>query len=345
MKEDQGEKGTNLLALKKLVAQDKTQAALVELTKIAIEKKDKGLENECHLLTSRVEKLKQDQRKGLLTPAEVQKESNSIKDSILQLIDELNEPSQDKHAAQENGHLFKGKKMSWKRLFGGLAALIAVGAGIAEISGYSIRDWLDHTKQNQVQVIDEHQDSVAVVTPSPTPEIENSNQEIATTPEGTKEEKTQSSVSSQEPNGDELPPAKTKLSLQIRTNKGTDQLQFKEDEEVRLYFQVSRTCKLRTIYKLADGQLILLEDDRAVNAPEIGQWIELGDGFEVAPPFGVEELYVFAQEKDFPTLTTEEIDGYTFIKTGLPTALSKTRGLKKKNVFVESKLQITTTKN
>jgi len=143
----------------------------------------------------------------------------------------------------------------------------------------------------------------------------------------------------------EVPVKKPKLSVQIKTQKGTQDLIFKKSEELQLFFKVTRPCKLRTIYRLADGMLILLDNDRIVNTPEINKWVQLSDGFEVTAPFGDEELYIFAQEKDFPELITEKIDGYTFIKDGLPSALSKTRGLKKKQVFAEDKLKITTQQN
>ena len=136
------------------------------------------------------------------------------------------------------------------------------------------------------------------------------------------------------------------LTLDCKTNKGTQNLVFKKDDLLRLYCKVNKACLLRVLYKLADGRLILLENDLQIASTQVGQWIELGDAFEVSEPFGAEQLYLFAQNTPFPTLQIENTpDGYPLIKEGLPQALSKSRGLKKKQWFAEYHLDIQTQEN
>ena len=138
-----------------------------------------------------------------------------------------------------------------------------------------------------------------------------------------------------------VPPSIEKLSLQCKTDK-SGQNEFVEGDIIRLYYKVNKPCMLRIIYKLADGQQVLLEDDLKVGETQVGQWMEIGDGYEVYEPFGEEELYVFAQEKEFPVLQTNEEDGYEFIESNLETTLSKTRGLKSMNRQVEGKIEMIT---
>ncbi len=93
---------------------------------------------------------------------------------------------------------------------------------------------------------------------------------------------------------------------------------------------------MRVIYQLANGQLVLLENDRQVSAAEVDQWLQTGPSFEVAAPFGEERVYVFAQTVAFPPLTTQkDAGGFLLIADKLSTALEKTRKLKRRQLFAE----------
>jgi len=325
--------------IKQLIAQNKTQQVFDELNAAAFTKSDTAFQNNLILLEARWKKLKEDRTKGILSTENQELATNKIHNDLLALLDGMgktktttpDDASVPKVAATE-----KVKKTSWKSILTILAATIAVLAGIAEVSGYSLRDWWEQKPsiENNNDLSQKPSDTgspIATIPAAPT-QTDTSGQSSTT-------DKPKEAVK------EELPKAKAKLQVQIRTQKGQQDLVFKESEEVHLFFKVNRPCKLRTIYRLADGLLILLDNDRIVNTAETNKWVQLSDGFEVAAPFGVEELYLFAQEKNFPTLQTEEKDGYTIIKDELPTALSKTRGLKKKQVFAEDKLNITTQKN
>ncbi|MFK8009291.1 MAG: hypothetical protein AB8H03_23220 [Saprospiraceae bacterium] len=315
-------KQINVPHLRQLIAQNKTQQVFDQLNAAAITMSDSTLRNKITLLEARWKKLKEEQIKGIISSENQGLENNRINNNLLTLLEEVENPPATPLVNEPS------QKTSWKTILTIFAATIGVLAGIAEISGYSIRDWWESNPPTNNTPAQIPIDTTATSTGTSTP----TNPQTPTTNQPKNKTTT------------ETPPPKEKLQVQIKTNKGSKDLIFNESEEVRLFFKVNRPCKLRTIYRLADGMLILLDNDRLVNTPETNKWVELSDGFEVAAPFGVEELYIFAQEKDFPSLQTIEQDGYTIIQEGLPTALSKTRGLKKKPVFAESKLNITTQK-
>ena len=324
---------SNIHNLKQLVAQNKTKAVLKKLVQIAPRLKDEDLRNEIFLLSNRFESLEQQKRKNTIALEAYQLERNKINNSLLELLDKV-----EAALGNENGGLSGaiGKsRWSWKTISGTLVAIIGVSAGIAEISGYSIRDFYSSEQTPETETTQDNltrEDKKDTLTDTFTPpqtQSQNTN-----TPQKKDNDQTR-----QEP----LPPPKTKLTIEIKTNKGKDNLSFKEGELVRLYFKVNQPCKIRSIYQLADSTLVLLDNDRQVNQPEVGIWVELGDGFDVSPPFGRERLYIFAQESNFPALVTATTpDGYTLIKEGLPNALRKTRGLKKRPTFAEDQLQIIT---
>ena len=132
------------------------------------------------------------------------------------------------------------------------------------------------------------------------------------------------------------------LEVEIKTNKGKENLEFVEGETMRLFFKVNQPCYLRILYRLATDEIVLFYDDKYVEEAETNKFIEIGDGFEAAAPFGKENLHVFLSRNSFPKLNTQSEDGYTYVMDQLPEALSKTRGFKKKNEFVETSLEIVT---
>ncbi len=131
------------------------------------------------------------------------------------------------------------------------------------------------------------------------------------------------------------------LTLSARINEGSQNVSFATGETIELFTQVNKPCTLRILYMLADGQMILVEKDRIVNSTEINQQIEIGDGYEVAAPYGKETFIILASTKDFPTLNTIEEDGYTKIIEPTKT-LQKIRGIKPKVYFQQTSIHIET---
>ena len=337
----------NRLNLRKLIAQYKTENVFTILSASKVVQADKDIQDTITLLESRWTKLKDEQRKAILSREQYQLEQNKIHNSLLELINELKIPETGPLDVSTSPPIDTSTtthakaKSSWKTMLTAFITLIGVLAGIAEISGYSIKDWWEGEQVKKVETISKQPETPTkeiAPTPPAKPKAPSTSPKEPTITKANTTKKTA-------PVKEVLPAPKEKLTILIKTQKGTEHLVFNESEEVQFYFNVNRPCKLRTIYKLADGSLVLLDNDRLVNQAETGQWVQLSDGFEVAAPFGAEALYIFAQEKDFPALITEELDGYAYIKEGLPIALSKTRGLKKKRAFAESSLSITTQKN
>ncbi|MEM6316501.1 MAG: hypothetical protein AAF960_02470 [Bacteroidota bacterium] len=334
----------NLPNLRQLIAENDLPTVFAQLNLAASQLANDDFTNQLTLLESREKKLRADQRRGILTSEQYNVEKNRINESLLTLATEMSQATTNtaitassntdikvtvttnSSASVTDNTTIAQKKVSWKPILAAIVTTIGVLAGLAEITGYSFRDLLERDSSDPVILGDTMKavpPPIDTVPPSPPP------------PKSPVTKKTEILP---------LPPPKAKLQVQIQTQRGRQNLVFKENEEVLLYFKVSRPCQLRTIYRLADNTLVLLDNDRLVNAPETNRWVQLADGFEVAEPFGVEELYIFAQETAFPKLITEEIDGYTIIREGLPSALRKTRGLKKKQVFAEDRLTITTKK-
>lgn len=135
-------------------------------------------------------------------------------------------------------------------------------------------------------------------------------------------------TNSLESNSDKILPTEistTNLTIAVKTNKGNKQLEFSEGETMQLYFFVNKPCYLRLIYRLADGSLVLLRDDLTVNSSECNQWNKIKESFVCSPPFGYENLYIYASINPFQKLKTETNSaGYKIITEGLATTLNRT---------------------
>ena len=114
------------------------------------------------------------------------------------------------------------------------------------------------------------------------------------------------------------------LAVTIDTDRGPGPITLTEGEIVTLYVSVNQEAYLQLIYVLQDGRKILLMDNNYhIDTSKAGTVVEIGQ-FECAPPFGIEELYVYAQPTPFPEFKpgeTYEKDGFVF--------LTKTRALRR----------------
>lgn len=128
------------------------------------------------------------------------------------------------------------------------------------------------------------------------------------------------------------------LAVTIDTDRGTGPITLSEGEIVTLYVSANQEAYLQLVYVLQDGRRILLMDNNYhIDSSKVGTAVEIGQ-FECAPPFGIEELYVYAQPTPFPEFKpgeTYEQDGFVFLKEKKTRAL---RLVRPKNV-----LSITTT--
>ncbi|MEM6631364.1 MAG: hypothetical protein AAF694_16915 [Bacteroidota bacterium] len=133
------------------------------------------------------------------------------------------------------------------------------------------------------------------------------------------------------------------LHLECKTNKGKEGLEFVQGEIMRLYVKVSKPCYVRITYMLADGRLVLFKDSFQISEEQVGDFVEIGDGFEASPPFGEEKVFFYAQTEPLnplPIQTTE--DGYQLIAEQSEAQRNNTRGFLPKVYKAESELKFRT---
>jgi hypothetical protein len=136
------------------------------------------------------------------------------------------------------------------------------------------------------------------------------------------------------------------LSLEVWTNKGTENLLYSQGDTLKLYIRANKECYVRFIYYLADGSSVLLLDDYYIGTDKVNKVYQLPDEFICSPPFGVETLQVNAQTEKFEPLITKKVDGYRYITDDLAVIIEKNRGFKKldnnKVLKSEKRMVITT---
>lgn len=310
----------NIPQLQQYIAKGETGEAINILIQNTQNIRSQQLRSEVLQLASRWNSYLSTHRMGTQNHETMGVEQRQINQALLGLLSAIEE--------DQNGSspMPPPQQNKWKRYAAIAAAVIAVLAGIAEFTGISLSDLLK-------------KEPPPTTTTDTTKEEENPADQVPAIVEKTTIQPTD-------------PPARStptptaspdQLLIETKTNKGRGPAMFTSGETMRAYYQVNRPCLLRVIYQLADGRLILFENDREITQAQVGQFIELGDGYEAAEPFGQEHLYFFVQSEPFPKLTTElSVDGYLEIKDGLDQSLRKTRGMKKKNYFAEAALEIET---
>ncbi|MEL6655065.1 MAG: hypothetical protein AAFP77_14425 [Bacteroidota bacterium] len=332
--------------LRQLIAQGKLEEVIAQLMESSAQLPE-GLREEVYSLSSRWQRLQQKIRQGLLTDGEQEVEVRKTEKAILGLLNVL-EKGEEKPPVIPV-YTPPTSTSPWKRYAAIAVTVIAVLAGIAEITGINLMGLLNKEEPTTADKADTPQeDTIAVPSlPEPTGPGLPADDPPAESPTRTVESSPSMDVSDSEkggrPDSSTLPAVQDKLELQTQTNKGPGAASFTSTETMRVYYKVNRPCLLRVIYKLADDRLILFEDDRKVTEEQVGKFVELGDGYEAAAPFGQEQMYFFAQSEPFPPLETQMApDGYLEITEGLQKSLRKTRGFKKKVYQVESVLPIRT---
>ena len=130
------------------------------------------------------------------------------------------------------------------------------------------------------------------------------------------------------------------FEIKVRTSKGTE---FKEGDDVVVYFTLSGAGYVRLIYKMADGTAVLLVDNLKVTEDQAGKEQKVSTPLQCAAPFGAEMLGAYAQSEVFDELKIKKQDGYWFIDQALSEAYQLTeKGLKRKVQFTMKKLNIQT---
>jgi hypothetical protein len=138
------------------------------------------------------------------------------------------------------------------------------------------------------------------------------------------------------------------LSLEVWTNKGTDNLLFTKGERISILTRVNLPCYLRFIYHLANGKRVVLLDNYYIDETKINKAYQIPEKFECTAPFGAEFLQAFASTERFERISTTELDGYDYLAEDLQDFLATTRGLKKANrgsFLTECRVVMTTVEN
>ena len=119
------------------------------------------------------------------------------------------------------------------------------------------------------------------------------------------------------------------LSLEVWTNKGSDDLIFTKGERMQVYVRVNLPSYIRLMYHLADGRRTLLVDNYYIDESKVNMVVQIPEEFECDAPYGVEVLQAFARTERFEPIEVVEVEGYKVLKEDLGTFLSTTRGMKK----------------
>ena len=119
------------------------------------------------------------------------------------------------------------------------------------------------------------------------------------------------------------------LSLEVWTNKGTEDLIFTKGERMQAFVRVNMPCYIRFIYHLADGRRALLLDNHYIDQSKVNLVYQIPEEFECDEPFGAEFLQVFARTEEFEPVQTKEAEGYNILEEDLERFLARQRGMKK----------------
>ena len=105
------------------------------------------------------------------------------------------------------------------------------------------------------------------------------------------------------------------LTVEIATDRGTGPVTYTEGETMTVFARTNQEVYIRLIYILADGKRTLLLKNYHISPEMANQSLEIGK-FVCTPPFGAEQLHVYAKREPFPDLApgeTYEEDGYVYL--------------------------------
>lgn len=105
------------------------------------------------------------------------------------------------------------------------------------------------------------------------------------------------------------------LTVEIATDRGTGPVVYTEGETMTVFARVNQEAYIRLIYILADGKRTLLLENHHIDSKMANQSLEVGK-FVCTPPFGAEQLHVYAKQepfREFASGETYEEDGYVYL--------------------------------
>ena len=105
------------------------------------------------------------------------------------------------------------------------------------------------------------------------------------------------------------------LIIEIATDRGTGPVVYTEGEIMTVFARANQEAYVRLIYILANGKRTLLLENYHISTGMTNQSLEVGK-FVCTPPFGAEQLHVYAKGEPFPDFApgeTYEEDGYVYL--------------------------------
>ena len=118
------------------------------------------------------------------------------------------------------------------------------------------------------------------------------------------------------------------LDVALWTNQGSDDPLFREGDTMLVFMQVNKSCYVRLIYYLANGEKTLLVDNFDIPAMNVNKPIRYPYPFICDAPFGSETLQAMAQTVPFQPLKTVKKDGYLVIEEDVKGIMENFRGMK-----------------
>jgi hypothetical protein len=97
-----------------------------------------------------------------------------------------------------------------------------------------------------------------------------------------------------------------KLRVEVWTNRGDQNLVFREGEPIKIFLRVNRPAYVRLVYLLANRAKVPIEQAYYIDASKVNLAVEYPATFRVSPPFGAEQLYAVAFTEKPPPLPTVE---------------------------------------
>ena len=130
------------------------------------------------------------------------------------------------------------------------------------------------------------------------------------------------------------------LRVELWTSKGHSNLVYTNKEEMRLYLRVNKPAYVRLVYLLAgNGLRVPINQAFFIDQAKVNLAVEYPDGFEISPPFGIEQISAVAfTERPEPLMTKKvNVGGEDYDVVIDDTAsLVKHRGIKIKKAGAET---------
>lgn len=126
-------------------------------------------------------------------------------------------------------------------------------------------------------------------------------------------------------------------STPLTVNLWTDKKEYKKDEKIKIYIKGNKPFYARVLYKDAKGEMLQLlpnpyRNDNYFNGGTVYEIPSGNDRFEleVEPPFGKEDIIVYASTSPLGDINLEQAGGVYQVKTKTRSIGKMTRGVKLK---------------